>query len=105
MKLKNLAMIVAITIIVLSLIGCGKGYIIGKITDENNDPISGAQVITDPPTFSKLSSVDGYEMKGVPVGVYTITATKVGYSKKDVEIKVFKNRATQADIQLKKLTK
>jgi len=85
--------------------GCGKGVIVGKIIDENNDPISGAQIVTDPPTYSKLSTVDGFEMKNIPVGVYTITVNKSGYSKKDVEIKVFKKRTTQADVQLKKLTK
>ena len=91
--------------IMLIFAGCGKGVIVGKIIDENNDPISGAQIVTDPPTYSKLSTVDGFEMKNIPVGVYTITVNKTGYSKKDVEIKVFKKRTTQADVQLKKLTK
>ncbi len=84
---------------------CGKGVIIGKVIDENNDPVIGAQIVTDPPTFSKITTTDGFELRGMPIGIYTVTASKSGYSKKDIEIKVFNKRTTQADVQLKKLSK
>ena len=104
--MKKVVMMSLLCISVLFLLAnCGKGVIIGKIIDENNDPIIGAQVVTDPPTYSKITTNDGYDFRGLPVGVYTITATKSGYSKKDIEVKVFKSRSTQADIQLKKLSK
>jgi len=104
MKKYSILFLVLLMITVL-LSGCGKGIIIGKVIDENNDPIIGAQIVTDPPTFSKITTAEGFEMKNVPVGVYTISASKTGYSKKDVEIKVFKKRTTTADIQLKKSSK
>ncbi|MBP7653777.1 carboxypeptidase regulatory-like domain-containing protein [Candidatus Dependentiae bacterium] len=103
MRLSVLICLLAAAMLILS--GCGKGVIVGKVIDENNDPVAGAQIVTDPPTYSKLSTVDGYEMKNIPSGVYTVTVNKSGYSKKDIEIKVFNKRTTQADVQIKKLNK
>jgi iron complex outermembrane receptor protein len=100
-------MLVLITIVSMLTISCARrgGIIVGKIIDENSDPVVGAQIVTDPPSFSKLSSVDGYQMKGVKPGIYTITATKTGYSKQEVEIRVQNKRTTQADVQLRKLNR
>lgn len=104
--MKKIIMMLLLSVSVLFLLSsCGKGVIIGKVIDENNDPVIGAQVVTDPPTYSKITTNDGFDLRGVPVGIYTVTASKSGYSKKDIEIKVFKSRSTQADIQLKKLAK
>ncbi|HON55684.1 MAG TPA: carboxypeptidase-like regulatory domain-containing protein [bacterium] len=103
--MKKISLIAFLMIISLLFISCGKGLIVGRVIDENNDPLSGVLVVTEPPTYSKITSPEGYEMKNIPVGVYEITASKTGYSTKKVEVKVFKNRATQADIQLKKTEK
>lgn len=105
MKSKRIGLALILIFSALFIAGCGKGLIIGKVVDENNDPVSGALVVTEPPTYSKTTTPEGYDMKNVPVGVYEITASKTGYSTRKIEVKVFKNRATQADIQLKKLEK
>jgi hypothetical protein len=99
MKLRLILLISLLSFVV----GCGTGMIQGKIVDEQNDPVVGAQVYTEPPTVSKLSTVNGFEMKKIPTGVYTVNVMKSGYSKESVDVEVRKNTKTTAEIQLKKI--
>lgn len=87
----------------MKMMGMGAGTIRGTVIDENNQPVVGAVITTDPPTESTMSSYEGFVIQGVPVGVYRVRAAKDGYSTTNVEIRVQRKKVTQADLQIRSL--
>jgi len=56
--------------------------ITGTITDQNNIPIGGANVIIEGTTIGAVTDFDGnYTINDLENGTYTITATYIGYAK------------------------
>jgi hypothetical protein len=78
------------------------GEISGQVIDaSSSSPIPNANVTTDPPTISVTSNTQGrYVIPEVPPGVYTITATKPGYTSASVEVSVTAGKTTTADVHL-----
>jgi hypothetical protein len=78
------------------------GEISGQVIDSaSNSPIPNANVTTDPPTVSVTADAQGrYVISEIPPGVYTITATKPGYTSASVSISVTAGKTTAADVHL-----
>jgi hypothetical protein len=61
--------------------GSSTGTISGKITDAAGAAIEGATVVTLPATSSVTTDASGnYEITDVPIGIYTVKASKSGYN-------------------------
>jgi len=57
------------------------GTISGNVEDDSEDPIQGATVTTAPGGFSATTNASGnYTISDVPVGTYSVIASKTGYS-------------------------
>jgi hypothetical protein len=85
-------------------IGCAttQGKIVmGVVMDNNNRPIGGALVTTDPPTSSVATDNLGrYLLRIEKKGIYSIRADILGYVADPVTVEVKGNDITQADIKL-----
>ncbi|HOK40030.1 MAG TPA: carboxypeptidase-like regulatory domain-containing protein [bacterium] len=88
---------------VLQTLKIGNGIIRGTVIDQDNKPVVGAIITTDPATESTVSTFEGFVIKNVPVGYYIVKATKQGYSTAAIEIRVQRNKISQADIQIKSI--
>ncbi len=78
------------------------GGIKGKIIDENNQPLIGANVILLGTNFGTASNFTGeYKISNIPTGKYKIKFSFVGYKSVIKEISIIKNRVLQLNIQLK----
>jgi outer membrane receptor protein involved in Fe transport len=66
------------------------GKIIGKVVDENKQPLPGVTIIVVGTTRGASTDMDGkYQIIGIPLGTYTIQARSVGFApldKKDIRI-------------------
>ena len=78
------------------------GGIKGKIVDENNQPLIGANVILLGTNFGTASNFTGqYKITNIPTGKYKVKFSFVGYKPIIKEITIIKNRVLQINIQLK----
>lgn len=86
------------------LAGCGFGHgaIKGVVIDDAGNSLVGVNVYTDPPTQSTLTDENGYTIRDVPTGVYSIKGSKIGYrtARRDVEVEV--DRQVNGDLQLQR---
>lgn len=82
--------------------GCLTGSIKGQVVDQNDRPITGAIVTTDPPSHSIRTTENGYRLEDVPVGEYVVEAEKPGYHKGKVNVQVNFSQTTAADIQVRR---
>jgi hypothetical protein len=85
-------------------VGCvttqGK-VILGAVMDNNNRPISGAMVTTDPPTSSVATDNLGrYLLRLEKEGTYSVRADMLGYVCEPITVRVKGKDITQADIKL-----
>ena len=56
------------------------GKIAGRITDENNNPLIGCNVIIKGTSLGAASDLDGkYFILNIPPGVYEISSSMIGY--------------------------
>jgi hypothetical protein len=78
------------------------GEISGQVIDStSNSPVPNANVTTDPPTISVTADAQGrYAIPEVPPGVYTVMATKPGYTSISVSVAVTAGKTTTADVHL-----
>ncbi len=79
------------------------GKIIGKVTDQNGNPLPGVNVIVEGEPLGASTDVDGfYIILNISPGIYNLTATYIGYSPmrvKNVEVKP--DLTTRIDFVLK----
>lgn len=103
---------VVAAILLLALVGCDeetlgpetRGTIEGLVQEaETDNPITGANVTTSPPTQSVLTDGSGrFQLPDVPTGNYTIEASKSGYTSRSVTVKVQERRTATATIPLER---
>lgn len=61
----------------------------GKVTDNNNEPLTGANVVIKHTTLGSASGIDGnYEIKGLKNGEYTLRASFFGYETIEEQITI-----------------
>lgn len=90
-------------VVLLTLLsGCGYGTIRGVVVDDANNPLIGANVFTEPPTQSVLTDENGYVIRGVPAGVYTVKSTKIGYVAGRRDLTVVHSIIVNGDMQLRR---
>lgn len=79
------------------------GKIAGRVTDaETGETIPGANVIIEGTSLGAATDIDGsYTINNIPPGIYSITASAVGYQKKQIiNVKVASDFTTRMDIQI-----
>jgi hypothetical protein len=81
------------------IVGVKTGSISGTVTDTNGTAISGATV-TDGTRVNTTNSTGGYILPNVPVGSYTVTVSKTGYTPASQAVTVTENQTTIVDFQL-----
>jgi len=79
------------------------GKIAGRVTDENDEAIVGANVLVKGLRTGASSDLDGYFfIVNVPVGTYTVTASALGHQTVDIErVKVRPGMTTRLDFTLR----
>lgn len=80
-----------------------KGKVTGKVVDkETGEPLVGVNVIIKDAKVGAATDLDGeYIIINVPPGVYSITATSIGYEAATVtDVNVITNRTIRVDFQL-----
>ncbi|MBN1780608.1 TonB-dependent receptor [bacterium] len=99
--------IVLFSIFMLIFISAGfagtTGKIAGKVTDQSTgDPIPGANVLVAGTGFGAASDIDGnFTILQVPPGVYSVTASVIGYAKVNAtQVRVFIDQTAQVDFDL-----
>ena len=78
------------------------GSISGTVIDgETNQPIAGASITTTPPTSAIITNDQGeFTISDLPVGEYSVSASKSGYDKAVVSVAVKEGATTTASIFL-----
>ena len=78
--------------------GTISGTVFNASTDE---PLARASVTTDPPLSAPVTGEDGqFQFEDVPVGSYTLTATRAGYDSSSVSVGVSESETVEASIFL-----
>jgi len=63
--------------------------IVGKVTDQNGNPVEGALVTTSPASSSVLTGKDGnYTIRKLSSREYSVSVSKTGYAEGSVILKV-----------------
>jgi len=89
-------------LILTCILNAQSGTITGKVIDEeNSDPLIGANVLVEGTNLGAATDVKGnYTILNVPVGAVTITATYIGFEKRNIDLTVTLGEIVQADIEL-----
>ena len=78
-----------------------KGVIYGTVVDNNNRPVTGAMVTTEPPSSSMITDNLGRYVLSFRHGEsYSVTAEILGYESRTIIIQAKPGDITQADIKL-----
>ncbi len=71
------------------------GNVSGKVSDENGNPLPGANVVVDGTTMGAAAGSDGsFLVKNVPVGSYTLTVSVIGFAPKSESVVVSEDGTT-----------
>ncbi len=75
--------VICLTLLILSstVFAGNTGKIVGRVLDENKQPLPGATIIVLGTTRGASTDPDGkYQIIGIPIGTYTVQARAVGYN-------------------------
>ncbi|MCK9207335.1 MAG: SusC/RagA family TonB-linked outer membrane protein, partial [Salinivirgaceae bacterium] len=65
------------------------GQVSGKISDDNGQPLIGANVVVKGTTIGTISDLDGnYTLSGIPVGSQTLVSSFIGYGNVEKTIEI-----------------
>jgi hypothetical protein len=102
--MKKIGYFFLMIVVLTSFIFAGtSGKITGTITDEKtNEPLSGANVYLEGTTMGGITDANGYYvMLNIPVGMYNLKVTYIGYTPVTVqEVKVSIDLTTKIDLKL-----
>ncbi len=110
MKLENYRMYsISITLLFFMITGsclfAGQtGKLSGQVTDyETGETVIGANIIIDGTFLGAAADIDGYYyINNIPPGVYTVTASAVGFRKTKIEnVSISIDKTTNLDIELR----
>ena len=100
-----------VVLAVLALAGCKDGLLVpeqsgavqGVVVDfDTGDPVPRAGITTSPATDAITAGADGsFFIEDIPVGTYTVTATRSGYDPSTVTVSVRPSRTAQATVFLR----
>jgi outer membrane cobalamin receptor len=85
------------------LLAQNTGSIKGKIIDANsNTNLPGVNIVVNGITFGTVSDTKGYyELSKIPIGIYKITASMIGYEKLTKKVKIEGGKTKNLDFKLK----
>jgi len=99
--MKHLSLIVLLLPVII--LAGETGFITGTVTEASTgNPLSGANVVVKNTQWGVAADQHGgYLIKNIPVGVYTLTVSMMGYSKIEVtDVRVEPKDTTRIDIQM-----
>ncbi|MEW6509172.1 MAG: TonB-dependent receptor [Bacteroidota bacterium] len=100
MKIKLLFILILLSSI--SLYAQGRGIIKGKIIDEDNLSLAGANIFITAAGIGTASNQDGeFILVNVPEGSHTLSVSYLGYQTQTIEIQVQSNKITRLDVVMK----
>ncbi len=78
------------------------GTLVGRVVDEHDDPLPGANVVLDGTVLGAATDIDGaYRILDVPVGEYSVTVSFVGYQPKITEkVAIQHGKTTELNVAL-----
>jgi len=102
MKSKNLLFFIITFILTSSALIEAAGRISGKVKDEDNFSLSGANIFIQSLGLGTATDQNGeFLLLNVPEGSYDLTVSFLGYSKETINLKVEDNKTTSVNIILK----
>ena len=83
--------------------GCSIGEVRGMVVDQWGKPVENANVQTLPPTHSILTTKDGFVLRNLEDGEYSLFVSREGYKTGSVRVEVRGKKITYANVVLQKL--
>ena len=102
---KKLCLIIILCLIFLStaeLFAQTSGKLVGRVTDQNGEPMIGANIILDGTTMGAATDIEGYySIINIRAGVYKVKFRFLGYKAQVVEnIRISADQTTNLDASL-----
>lgn len=89
MDLKTIFIKGCLSLAIIAGLSAQTGSVTGSVTDENGNPLSGANIVIEGTSSGAAAANDGsYIIKNVPTGSHTISASMIGYGKRTETIRV-----------------
>ena len=99
--MKTLIALIMVLLVPLMLLAQTNGKISGVVTDQNGDPLVGANVVVVGTTLGDAADPDGRYTITVPVGTYSVRADFIGYEEKIVaSVTVSADQTSELNFQL-----
>ena len=77
------------------------GSITGMVTDETNDPLSGANIVILGTEMGAAAAKDGkFTLINIPIGVYTLKASFIGFIESEAVVEVVQDEETVVTFSL-----
>lgn len=90
-------------LLLLMTTACTTGVIRGTVVDQDGRPIENANIQTLPPTQSILTTKDGFVIRDMEDGEYSLIVSKTGYKTGSAMVEVRGKKITYANVVLQKL--
>ncbi len=75
------------------------GSITGMVTDETNDPLSGANIVILGTDIGTAAREDGkFTLINIPIGVYTLKASFIGFIESEAVVEVVQDEENSRDV-------
>jgi len=98
---KKLPLVILLLAFVSTTVSAQTGKISGRITNQDGKPLSGANVVVKGSSIGAASNMSGeFLLNSVPAGSQVLTATYIGYQKKDINVEVEADEIVNVDITL-----
>lgn len=79
----------------------GTGSIVGRISDENGEPMVGATILIEPLSLGTIADANGnYQLLGVPAGTHPVKISFIGYTPEEVSVTVTRGQVYRLDRQM-----
>ncbi len=106
--LRNLGLLALLLLLAtpLAAVAQNTGKLAGRVVDDLGDPLPGASVIIEGTQLGAATDIDGnYFVIGVPVGVYTVTASFIGSQTQSFEgVQISSGYTTEQNFELGSVT-
>ena len=98
---KKLPLVILLLAFVSTIVSAQTGKISGRITNQDGKPLAGANVVVKGSSIGAASNIRGeFVLTGVPSGSQVLTATYIGYQKKNINVEVEADEMINVNIEL-----
>ncbi|MFQ6008268.1 MAG: beta-sandwich domain-containing protein, partial [Candidatus Zixiibacteriota bacterium] len=103
--IKTCVVLICVLLVPFAMAWAQTGTIAGKVTDEDGNPLAGANVEIVGTSMGAATSNDGtYLISNVPAGSYTLKTTYLGFEEMTMEVKVAAGETATVDFALAETT-